>query len=82
MAIFNINQTYKHSFTSSYIFQGLVSPHAMAVSPDGEEVYVGELYTKDPAHSVWKFIKAEQPKDEPIDEPEQQVEMPLPYITF
>lgn len=39
--------------------QGFDSPHALAVSPDGESVFVGELKEKSP---LWKFRK------EPLNE--------------
>ena len=41
----------------------------MAVSPDGESVYVGDLYNDEQHKIVWKFVKAEQPK-EGIREPQ------------
>lgn len=43
--------------------QGFSLPHTMAVSPDGESVYVGDLYNDEQHKIVWKFVKAEQPKE-------------------
>jgi len=42
---------------SQYCFwQGFGEPHDIAVSPDGEAVYVGEM---DP-NLLWKFVKDQQ----------------------